>query len=294
MTRTKPTIFLASSAPTTRFVGRCKDCVRPMAVSGMVGGSDYRTATCAECGGPVPLERIYGVVNHMTCNPSCEGAVGSLCECACGGANHSAAYEQVGEALASAVRRYRERFARRQGAAQKVRDAKRAAAAAAADAVRERRAAAAAAWSAGHQAEAAWLSSTAELPTFEGAMASEMLAQLDRFGSLLPEQLDSIRVRIGNAAVPPPPPPPEGETVVEGEIVSIKFEPNRFSHSGARVPKMLVSTGAIRVWSTVPASVLRSAHRGDRVRFVADLKRSNRDDRFFFANRPRKAVLVAA
>ena len=51
--------------------------------------------------------------------------------------------------------------------------------------------------------------------------------------------------------------------------------------------------GIYRVWATKPAG-LSSAGRGDRVHFIAELTRSENDETFAFAKRPRKARLLVA
>ena len=120
-----PTTHTAVTQKLDRFLGLCKPCVRPMAVEvpGMVG--DKLRRICPQCKGAVILERLYGTQTTMTCDPRCEGAVGSDCECACGGANHGGAFLETGEALASAVAKYRESAKKRSEAAKKAAESRR-------------------------------------------------------------------------------------------------------------------------------------------------------------------------
>jgi len=115
-----PTTTIASiQGPTNRYVGRCDHCVRPVAVevSDSERLSAYRRQPCPQCGRSVRLERLYGVVTEMTCDPRCEGAIGPVCSCACGGANHSKAFVGSDEVTASAIAKYRAAFNKRSEAA---------------------------------------------------------------------------------------------------------------------------------------------------------------------------------
>ncbi len=48
---------------------------------------------CPDCGGsPRKLGLVQGHVSGHRCGPKCTDAVGFLCECACGGANHGAGF----------------------------------------------------------------------------------------------------------------------------------------------------------------------------------------------------------
>lgn len=38
------------------------------------------------------VKRIVGIVTDHVCDPRCTSAIGSKCECSCGGANHGMAY----------------------------------------------------------------------------------------------------------------------------------------------------------------------------------------------------------
>lgn len=87
----------------------------------------------------------------------------------------------------------------------------------------------------------------------------------------------------------------EGRIVIEGEVVSTKWQESDY---GGRLVFTVKDDRGFLVWGTVPSSI--QPERGDRVRFTATVTRSDRDESFGFAKRPTKAeviekeVLVAA
>lgn len=85
-------------------------------------------------------------------------------------------------------------------------------------------------------------------------------------------------------------PAPIGTVAVEGEIVSLRTEPGRFSYYGSQTT-MLVQAAGYRVWATRPAALAGAGVR-DKVRFVAELVRSGGDDSFAFGKRPRRAEVL--
>ncbi len=58
------------------------------------GHFNYPAApACPVCGGEMRGQPIRGTTRpDIPCNARCTGAVGSSCDCACGGANHGAAH----------------------------------------------------------------------------------------------------------------------------------------------------------------------------------------------------------
>jgi hypothetical protein len=85
--------------------------------------------------------------------------------------------------------------------------------------------------------------------------------------------------------------PLTGTVAVEGEILTVRVEPSQF-HYGSEVRMLVRATtldgGIYRVWATKPVG-LSSAGRGDWVHFIAELTRSESDETFAYAKRPRKA-----
>jgi hypothetical protein len=194
--------------------------------------------------------------------------------------------------LADAIARFRAHLAKRQAAAAK---------AAATRAARKEaeRAAAVQRWRDEHSVEAAWLDANREDDVFASGLAGQLdakgtmsVAQTDAIARSIDRQAEQERRELEDAAeAAAAVAAPEGTTAVEGEILTVRVEPSPF-HYGSEV-RMLVRAstpdgGIYRVWATKPVG-LSSAGRGDRVHFVAELTRSENDETFAFAKRPRKA-----
>jgi hypothetical protein len=292
-----PHLEIANTTPTARFVGRCEPCARPLARDDPSGGSDNRKVVCSECESVVILSRICGVTTTMVCSGACMDATGPVCECACGGANHAGSYLETAPMLAEAIARFRADQAKRRTAASK-------AAATRAAAKEAARAEAVQSWRDEHPAEAAWLDAGREDDVFASSLADQLdakgtlsVAQTDAIVRSIERQAEQERRELEDAAeAAAAVAAPQGTTVVEGEILTVRAEPSPF-HYGSEV-KMLVRAstpdgGLYRVWATKPAG-LSSAGRGDRVHFIAELSRSEDDETFAFAKRPRKARLLMA
>lgn len=289
------TLRIERSVDTDRFVGRCERCVRPIAVDDPSGGSSRRRVACPECGRQVVLQRIVGVVTSLQCNTACESAAGPLCECSCGGSNHSGRYVASGYELSEAVEAFRAATTKRRAAAAKASETRRRNAASA-------KAAALDAWRAAHGPQAAWMERNMGADGSRAYVARSMSAYLERRGQLTEAQLAFIdrldaeeraeAERAAQAAANPPAPAPTGTTEVVGEIVSIRTEPSRFSYYGSETKMLVVSEAGWKVWVTKPRALV-DARTGDRVRFVADLERSE-DEAFAFGRRPRRAEMVPA
>jgi hypothetical protein len=82
-------------ARTNRFLGRCLDCVLPIARE-IEHQGNFQRVRCPGCGKEVQLERVSAKVDEMVpCDPSCMMATGPDCECACGGENHGCSWLDV-------------------------------------------------------------------------------------------------------------------------------------------------------------------------------------------------------
>jgi len=297
-------IEIASATPTDRFVGRCTDCNRPVAVDDPSGGSHRRRVRCPQCDRPVTLDRVVGVVTTMECNTSCELAVGAVCECSCGGVNHSGRYVGTGYETAEAVEAYREANTKRKVAAAKAAATRR-------RRKEEDRQAALEAFRAAHTTQVGWLEARAaeadatksyDSHARDVWMARDMLGYLNRTGRLTYRQLELVDIKIAKrnerlaaeaaaAAAPPVPPAPQGTVAVTGRIITLHSEPSRFSYYGVEHKMLVESDDRWRVWATRPAA-LEDAQVGSRVTFTAELSRSERDETFAFGARPRKAALL--
>ena len=120
-------VHVVSARATSRYVGKCAPCGRP--VSGTVDSAGDRAGlACPDCGATVSGERVYGTVSAMDCTTACMAAYGPSCECQCGGENHSARWSKAGTMLASELQAYRDRMAREAGKREARREGERRAA----------------------------------------------------------------------------------------------------------------------------------------------------------------------
>lgn len=70
---------------TGRTVGSCGECGTGIATDGATADT---VTTCPECGARVRLRLVFGEHSDIPCDGRCMGAIGPVCSCACGGANH--------------------------------------------------------------------------------------------------------------------------------------------------------------------------------------------------------------
>lgn len=91
------------------FIGKCKVCKKVIRISRELlftalsehnarkywNGSSFKYLLKCECSNSdffIALKAIEGFKNETPCNAKCTGAVGHVCECSCGGANHSVSH----------------------------------------------------------------------------------------------------------------------------------------------------------------------------------------------------------
>lgn len=130
--------------------------------------------------------------------------------------------------------------------------------------------------------------------------AGDIVGKLVQYGSLSDKQiaflatlLDRIRrapeiaaQRAAEAAAAADFPKIDGRTTVEGVVLSVKWS------EFANAPRMLVRADAgWKCWGAVPA-IIEDIKVGERVRFDASLKPSDKDPKFGFFKRPTKASKV--
>jgi ribosome-binding protein aMBF1 (putative translation factor) len=146
-------------------------------------------------------------------------------------------------------------------------------------------------------ADVDWLA----LDESENGFVQDVIRRLRQYGSLSDKQLAAIQtavvrdaeraVRQAAEALIPKGVVPEGKgLVIEGEVLSTKWQDS--DYGGAL--KMLVGVdtpdGAYKVWGTVPSKI--TVERGDIVRLTANVTRSSKDADFGFFSRPRLASIV--
>lgn len=128
----------------------------------------------------------------------------------------------------------------------------------------------------------------------------DLLAKMRKYGPLSERQEAAVRkgpameaARAARAAQDAEAGPvPEGRMVIEGEVVSTKWQDSDFGGS----LKMLVRLGnGSKVWGSVPSSLQameQEITRGDTVRFTATVTKSDRDESFGYYKRPVKAERI--
>lgn len=134
----------------------------------------------------------------------------------------------------------------------------------------------------------------------EDSFYQDLLGKMRKYGPLSERQEAAVRkgpameaARAARAAQDAEAGPvPEGRMVIEGEVVSTKWQDSDFGGS----LKMLVRLGnGSKVWGSVPSSLQameQEITRGDTVRFTATVTRSDRDESFGFFKRPAKAERI--
>lgn len=285
---TEPGTYLAAATPLPVFLGTCEPCRRPARVRDEAARGDRYAGTCPDCGGAVTLERVYGTVSRMTCDPRCEGATGPCCSCGCGGINHGGAWAKSGEMLAGALERYR--------AAQ---DKRAAAATERAESRQRAERTAFSAWydEANADGDLDWLTGTdwwgvdeflaelAEKVNDRKMLSDRQLACVPRNRARYARRAAERAERDANATEVP-----AGRQEVTGVVLATKTEDSPFGYNRT-VTKMLVDAGTWRIWGTLPAAI-GYADRGDRVKFTATLEPKAGEVGFGYFSRPVKAELV--
>lgn len=139
--------------------------------------------------------------------------------------------------------------------------------------------------------------SSPETDKYEEATIRDIVGKLVRYGNVsdnqvnfivkLIEKIDNRAVVAAQRAVEHAAAEvcPEGRTIITGEILTTRVDETQFG----TVIKMLVRDDrGFKVWGSMPGGL--DAKRGDRVRFSANVTRSDKDEKFGFYKRPTKAV----
>ena len=129
----------------------------------------------------------------------------------------------------------------------------------------------------------------------------DMISAVARYGGLTEGQANATRkfmeraaefaARDAERAAAPEPTTPlvEGRRIVEGEIVSTKWQDSLY---GGALKMLVVEDDLNKVWGTVPRILDDEELKGARVRFQAQVERSRDDEHFGFFKRPTKAEVV--
>jgi len=287
-------------ASTTLYLGMCQTCDRPYRIDLGEGRTTLTQYVVTQCPGgcrmTVKFERLASVFTEEVCDVRCMGATGPSCSCACGGANHGAAWGTTATTyeLESAVKALRARQEREE----KAREARKAA-------KRSRKERIFAAWVAeGNQDVAGYLGCLDRLDV--DGFLFDMVARVVTQEPLSDRQADAVRRimtreaernarQAAYEASKTTAPLGKGITV-EGTIISVKDQPG-YAY-GTTDWKMTVECAGYRVWGSVPRSLIGNIItagcydrlKGQQVRFVAELVPSKGEDpSFVYFKRPTKA-----
>lgn len=122
-------------------------------------------------------------------------------------------------------------------------------------------------------------------------LALSIVNNLNTWGNLTEKQIELL-CDLYYKAQKTPTLCPQGKHIIEGTIVSLKYVENFFGFQRNLIQKMIVETKeGYRVYGTVPAN-LQSLSTGDKIRFVANIERSEKDSTFGFFSRPSKAEFL--
>ena len=299
MPGTQPGTFIVSSTLTTRYIGKCAPCVRPVAAT-INTGTDHERVECPNCGALIDAQRIYGTVNRMQCDPRCESATGPICSCACGGVNHSGSWVGKGEILADELKAYRDRLAQV--------EAKREARA---SVERKRARNLFDEWALEHKPLADHLMEVrvSDLGGFMYDMAWTVQhdhkplsdRQTEAAERIMAQDQERERRKAEEKANAKP--CPTGKAiVVRGTVVHTKLVDNDYAyHAEACTSKMLVLGDGWKVWATIPRAIddvnlttegNLGGLKGKVVEFTADVNVKGDDVSFGIAKRPRAAKIL--
>lgn len=137
---------------------------------------------------------------------------------------------------------------------------------------------------------------------FQFDVLTDMAQKLFKWGSLSDKQV-AFAIRLGREVMEQAQPKdePEQQTlvpVVEGNGITIEgtVVSTRWEQFWEKYNMLIEDDRGFRVWGTVPSAmyVLDVAHcKGARVRFVANVTKSDKDESFGFFKRPRKLGILA-
>lgn len=128
---------------------------------------------------------------------------------------------------------------------------------------------------------------------------TDIVGKLVKYGSISEKQTDFLRSLLDRldraeeiaaereAERKEADPCPEGRVTIEGEVLKVEVRDNAY---GSRLVMTVKADEGFLVWGTCPRAI--DPDRGDRIRFDAQVKPSDRDEKFGFFKRPTKAEIL--
>lgn len=298
--------FTIRATATDYFLGTCPTCKIPLREEREARGNSIATPCPTDgCSGVVLGQRLSATVTLESCDPRCMGAIGPVCQCACGGANHGGSWGRLarrGEDFTEALERLQARLA-----ATEAKRVKRA------EQERNRARKAFDAWAAGNADVVEFLKVEANA-TFE--FLEDMASLVRQVKPLSDRQAAGVRKCMVHAAKraeqdrkreeerATAKPVPTGKVEITGTIVSVKWKESSYGPGGAY--KMIVKgDDGWKVWGTAPAKIMPSERTtelaannyglaGQRITFTATVEASDTDETFGFAKRPTQVKLLGS
>lgn len=277
---------------TNRFSGNCDNCIYPVVLENDQTSADTWRRGCPSCGTLLTLERLYGSYSDHNCDSRCQYAIGNLCECSCGGANHRAGWIAPtfnGEVPASLVDRFRKAAARRAAQGQARREANAARKAAKkAEGILAR-----VIITQGRFGNPDFLLTEAQPPAhateWERNAFADILTRFHSNGYLSDAQFDLMK-KIANKPAPAPVvaptiAAPAGRVSIVGDVVFTKTQESDY---GLVTKCLVLLDGGAKVWGTLP----RGCQKGQRITFKATFTPKADDPFFAFYSRPSGATVL--
>lgn len=146
------------------------------------------------------------------------------------------------------------------------------------------------------------------LENYEGnnSFLVDVKSRFDRYGNLSEKQAAAV-VRAYEKESAPKQEEEQGSPVVEGKITvtgEVKKAYHKETDFGSRFVMIVQDDRGFKVWGTVPSTLCdihdldvdrvlsRCVEEGDRIKFSANVTKSDRDESFGFFKRPTKATVI--
>lgn len=312
--------MLSTAARDGRGIGACSKCGAGIAYDGVAEGTKVNCPNCSE---PVRLSYVLGNKSGYICDAMCMGATGRYCSCSCGGENHGGWLRPI-EFVPVWDREKAKAVQAKRIATFNVRQAKKAA-------EKEEKT------RAGREAL------LTEYPVLAELLDEQSYALLNpdnygflrdmrdcvQNGQMTERQINAAVRSIGKthdrlkreakwaeereAVIASGASVENGRYVIEGEIITIKEEPDVYSYlQDAVVYKLLIKRDdGTKLWGSLPRTLLTAWQdklyaeqesyegwdtklKGQRVKLTGTVTQSDRDATFGFYKRPAKAELLNA
>jgi hypothetical protein len=140
----------------------------------------------------------------------------------------------------------------------------------------------------------------------EESTVCDIVGKLVKYGSISDAQTNYLRRLVDQIARRPqieaqraaeqeaaaPVPATTGRVEIVGEVLSIRLPSEDDFYQQTKL--LVRHADGWKVWTSCPASIVGDVAKGNKIKFSATLKVSDKDPKFAFASRPSKAAILAA